>query len=102
MPGDPRRKLAVDIETVVRQQHDELRTFLARLLDIGAHIFLADTERPFRHQPARICDRRIRKRLAEHRDLYAAFFEQFHRLERRLVPFGVADVEREEGKTELP
>src|SRR4029077_325981 len=78
--------------TVVRKQYNKLRTGLPRLFNIGAHIILADTERPFRHQPARIGDRRIGKGLPEYRDPQPAFLEQLHRLERRTNPFGIANV----------
>ena len=95
---DPRGELAVDVEAVVRQEHDELRAFLAHLLDIGAHVVLANAERPVRHHPARIGDRRIRERLAEHGDLHAAALEHLVRLEHRLLPVVVADIECEERK----
>src|SRR5262249_59566186 len=39
--------------------------------------------------------------LTEHRDLEAAAIEQLERLERRLVPFGVTHIEREEREAEL-
>ena len=101
MPFTRAASLRSTVKTVVRQEHDELGTRLARLLDVGAHILLTDAERPLRHQPAGIGDRRIRKRLAEHRDFHAALFEHLHRREGRLIPFGVADIEREKRKTEL-
>ena len=101
MPLTRRGELAVDVEAVVRQQHHELRAVLARLLDVALQILLADAERPVRDHPARIGDRRVGKGLADHRDLDAAALDHGHRLERRLVPFGVADVLREERKAEL-
>ncbi len=100
MPATRRGELAVDVEAVMREQHHQLRAALARFFDIGAHVLLADAERPFRHHPARIGDRRIGEGLAEHGDLHAALLEHLHRLENRLVPFGVAHVEREEREAE--
>ena len=101
MPLDARGELAVDVEAVVRQQHDELRAVLARLLDLLAQIVLADAERPVRDHPARIGDRRVGQGLADDRDLDAAALDHRDRLEGRLVPFGVADVLGEERKAEL-
>ena len=100
MPAHARGELAVDVEAVVREQHDELRALAPRLLDIGAHVVLADAERPGRDHPARIGDRRVGKRLPEHGDLHAALLEQLVGVEHRLLPFGVADVLREEREAE--
>ena len=101
MPLDARGELAIDIEAVMRQQHDQCGAVLARLLDVGLQIVLADAERPVRNHPARIGDRRVGERLPDHRDLDAAALDHRHRLEGRLVPFGVADILRQERKPEL-
>src|SRR5665647_2308632 len=79
-------KLAVDVEAVMRQQHNELGAGLANLLDIGADIILTDAKRPVRDQPTRIGDRLVREGLAEHGDLDAALLEHFVRREHRLIP----------------
>ena len=67
---------------------------------LRAHVLLADAEGPLRDQPARIGERRIGEGLAQHRDLDPALLEQLVGREHRLLPLGVAHVEREEGVTE--
>ena len=98
---DARGQLAVDVEAVVRQQHDQRRAVLARLVDIDLDIVLANAEGPIRDHPARIGDRRIGQRLSDHGDAHAAALDHRHGIEGGLVPLGVADVLREERKAEL-
>ena len=78
MPLTRRGELAVDVEAVVREQHDQLRAVLARLLDVELEIVLANAERPVRDHPARIGDRRIGQRLADDGDLDAAALDHRH------------------------
>ena len=94
---DARRQLAVDIEAVVAQQHDEVG-LASRRRDRLAHILFSDTERPVFHQVARIGDRRERKGLADHGDAHAAALEIFRAVEDALVPFRVAHIAGQERK----
>ncbi len=99
--GNARGELAVDVEAVVRQQHHELRALPARLADARAHLLLADAKTPFRDHPARIGDRRVGKGLAEDRDACPGLVENLVGGKHRLLPFGVANVERQERIAEL-
>ena len=98
---DARSELAVDIEAVMRQQHNQLRAVLADFLDIDAQIVLADAERPVRNHPARIGDRGVREGLADDSDLDPAALEHLVGFERRLVPFSVAGILAKEREAEL-
>ncbi len=100
--ADAAGELAVDVEAVMRKQHDQRGAFLARLLDVELEIVLADAERPVRNHPARIGDWRVGQGLADDRDLDAAALDHRHGVERRLVPLGVAHVLRQERELELP
>ena len=95
------RQLAIDIEAVVREQHDDLRALGARLVDLLLHVFFADSEFPFREHPARVGNCGARQRLSDHGNLRAAFLEHFAWLEHRLLPFVVAHVLRKEGERRL-
>ena len=99
--GDARGELAIDVETVVGQEHDQTGAVPARLLDIRTQVILANAERPARDHPARVGDRRVGKGLPDHRNARAGTFDHGHRLEHRLVPFGVANVLSDERKSEL-
>ena len=92
----PARELAVDVEAIVRQQHDQLSPFAARLVDLGLDVFLADAEAPVRDHPARIGDGRVGERLADHRDLDATALIVGRALEHRVLELGVAHVLRQE------
>ena len=72
MPLTIARHLAIDVEAVVGEDDDELRALGPHLVDLLLHVLVADAERPLRHHPARIGDRRERKCLADHGDLHAA------------------------------
>ena len=87
-----RSELAVQVEAVMREQHDELRAVSAHGLDLFAQIVFADAEAPVRDHPARIGDRGIGQGLADHGDLHAAALEHGGRLEHRVLPFIVADI----------
>jgi hypothetical protein len=89
---DLARKLAVDIEAVVRQQHHHLGPLPARGGNRSAQRLLADAERPRRHHPARVGDRRVGERLPDHGDGDAALLEHAGGGEHRLLKIGVADV----------
>ncbi|MBA7714624.1 hypothetical protein ES703_123653 [subsurface metagenome] len=91
-------QLAVDIKTVVGQQHDDGGALRARLLDLLLQLFLANAEFPLRKHPARVGDGRARQRLPDHGDFRAAAIEQLARLEHRLLPFIVANVLGQEGE----
>ena len=67
MPATRAASLRSTVEAVVREQHHQLRAVLARLVDLTAHLLLANAERPFRHHPARIGDRRIGERFVRAR-----------------------------------
>ncbi len=98
---EPRGELAVHIEPVVRQQHDQRRAFPARLVDVELQIVLANAEGPARDHPARVCDGRIRERLADHGNTSAATLDHGHGVEGGFIPLRVAHVLREERKAEL-
>ncbi|MDB5627232.1 MAG: hypothetical protein JWR73_3034 [Tardiphaga sp.] len=95
---DPTRQLAIDIEAIVRQQHDDRCAGRARIIDLLLNVFLANPEFPCRKHPARIGHGGARQRLADDGDLGAAALEHLLRLEDRLLPFVVADVLGEKGK----
>ncbi len=82
-----RRELQIDVHPVVRQQHDRLRAFAARLVDDFLQRFVLDAERPLGDEVARIRDRRVRKRLADDRDRHAV--DRAHHVGRE---HGIAEV----------
>ena len=93
--------LAVDIEAVVRKQHDEVGARRLGLVDLFLHVGFAEAERPVRDHPARVGDGRERQRLADHGDLDAAALEHLLRRKHRLLEFRLAYVLAEEGEAEL-
>ncbi len=94
--GHTGRQLAVHVETVVRQQNDQVRPRRLGVGDPFFHVVFVDAERPVRHQIARVGDRRIGKGLADHGDLNPALVEILDRLEHVFLPFRVAHVGRQE------
>ena len=96
----PRGELAVHVEAVVGEQHDEVGALLPGLVDARLHVLLADAEGPAGDHPARVGDGRVGKGLPDHRDLRAAALEHLRGLEGRLVPFGVANVLAQERAAE--
>ena len=92
--------LAIDVEAVMRHQHDEFRPFRARLVDLFLHLVFADAERPFREHPAGIGDCGVGIGLADDGDLHAAALEHLPRLEDLFLEFVVAHVLGEEREGE--
>ncbi len=85
-------ELAVDVEAVVREQHHHLRSLPARGRHRPSQLRLADAERPTRHHPARVGDRRVGEGLADHGNADAASLEHAEGREYRLLEVGVAHV----------
>ncbi len=93
----PAGQLAVDVEAVVAQQHDQIDLVGAQLLDIGRDLLFLDAERPVGDQVARVGDRRVGKRLADHADAQAATLEHSGGLKHRVAPGCLLHVAGEEG-----
>ncbi len=92
-PVDPRRQLAVHVEAVMREQHDDRGALLLpRLRHQLGKAALADAEAEIREHPAGIRDGHVGKRLPDHGDPRPAALEIGHALVGRLVPFRVEDV----------
>ena len=99
--GDPRGQLAVDVEAVVTEQHDEVDARLAHRVHPLADLVLADAEGPVGDQIPGIGDRRVGIGLADDGDTQSRALEDLHGLEDRLVPGGVPDVAGQERKFQL-
>ena len=67
-PGHPRREFEVNVHTVVGKQYHHLRTLGASNIHVDLHLLLLDTKTPISDQMPRICDRGIRKCLANNGD----------------------------------
>ena len=95
MPGTRAASLRSTSKPLCESSTTSCAPVAARLLDIGAHVLLADAERPFREHPARIGDRRIGE---TPRPSTATFtpprLEHLVGVEHRLFPFGVAHIQR--------
>ena len=97
-PLHPACQPAIDVETVVREQDDEISFCRTGFRDVLCDLLVADAERPFRDQPGRVGDRSIGKGLADDGNLGAPPFDHLPGLEGRLVPLVVEDVRAEERK----
>src|SRR4051812_41295818 len=89
-------KLAVGVETVLRQQDHERDALTARPFDCPADFLLVRSESPGRQYRARMQRGRMRISVTQHRDPHAAFFDYSVGCKDALL-FGVAHIEREEG-----
>ena len=94
-------ELAIDVEAVMRKQHDDRSPVGPRLVDLLLHILFANAELPLREHPARICHCRARQCLADHGDLGATPLEHLAGLEHRLLPFVVANILGQERERRL-
>jgi len=81
---------------IVREHHDDLRALAARLVDPLLHAVVAHAEAPVRHHVARIGDRRVRKRLADHGHLHAVHLLQRVGWKDLVLEVGRAHVLRDE------
>ena len=96
MPLHAAGELAVDVEAIVRQQHDDRGAIGARLIDLLLHILFANAEFPLREHPARIGDGVNGKAWPITAIFAPPRSNILRRLEDRLLPLVVADVLRQE------
>ena len=93
---DPPRELEVDVHAVVREQRHDLGAFAPRFVHGALQAPLLDAELPVGDETARMGDRRVRERLADHGNRNAAQAADRVRLEHRVAEIAGLDVLREE------
>ena len=98
---DRRGDLLVDVKAVMREQDDDLGTFLACSIDISLDLVGTDAKGPALDHMARIGNWRIGKMLANDRDIHPATLEEGSALEDLLVPFSIEHIAAKEGVSHL-
>ncbi len=93
--GHARSQFEVDIHAVMRQQHHDLRAFLARLVDSELQALFLDAVRPVRHEVARVGDGAVGESLTDDRHRHAIHFLDDVRLEHRVAEVGGLHVLRD-------
>ena len=92
----PGRHFEVYIHAVVAQQHHRLRPFGTRLVDGFLHVAFANAKSPVWREPPGVCNRHVRKGLANDSDLYAIHLLEHIGFEDRVAKITGLDVLRNE------